>query len=151
MGAAEFVGEAYYWGKGVAIDHQRAMAAYKTGAERGDAACQHQVGWMYYNGHGVDVNHKQAREWWEKAAAQDDPEATSQLGLLYHAGDGVPSSFRRARELIQRAIELGNFQSVMDMQGLNSDIQLVGFKLFSDYLVQVLVAALSTCSCSYRC
>ena len=76
MGAAEFVGEAYYWGKGVAIDHQRAMVAYKTGAERGDAACQHQVGWMYYNGHGVDVNHKQAREWWEKAAAQDDPEAT---------------------------------------------------------------------------
>ena len=100
------------------------MAAYKVGAEAGDALSQHQVGWMYCYGHGVDVDYKQARAWFEKAAAQDMPEAIGQLGVMYHhQGRGVASSWRRARELCQSSIELGNEQAVEDMQIINQSIQ----------------------------
>ena len=40
----------YYWGQGVAIDYPRAMAAFKVGAEGGDAGSQWQVGSMHYDG-----------------------------------------------------------------------------------------------------
>ena len=41
--AALAIGFAYCWGQGVAIDYPRAMAAYKIGAEAGNAASQHQT------------------------------------------------------------------------------------------------------------
>ena len=43
----------------MAVDHPRAMAAYKVGGEGGDASCQWQVGHMYCFGHGVDVDYEQ--------------------------------------------------------------------------------------------
>ena len=73
----------YCWGQGVAIDHPRAMAAYKVGAEGGDAVCQHQVGMMYLEGLGVDVDYKQALAWLEKTAAQNGPATVNQLGVMY--------------------------------------------------------------------
>ena len=115
----------YYFGQGVAKDYERAMAAYKVAAEAGDALSQHQVGFMYCNGLGVAVDYQQARAWLEKAAAQDFPDAVSQLGGMYHMGLSVIPSWRRARELYKRAIELGNFTAVENMQNLTEDIQAV--------------------------
>ena len=98
------------------------MAAYKVGAEGGDAGCQWQVGWMYCIGHGVAVDWKQARPWLEKAAAQDLPNAVGQIGLMYSKGKGVTPSWRRARELYERSIELGNSQAVKNVQTLTRSI-----------------------------
>ena len=57
------------------------MAAYKIGAEGGDARSQHQLGSMLMNGLGIhSPDHKQALVWLEKAAAQDHPVAHSGLG-----------------------------------------------------------------------
>ena len=106
--ATQAIGDAYYWGKGVAIDYPRAMAAYKIAAEAGDALSQFQVGLMYCKGLGVAVDYERARPWLEKAAAQDYPNAVGQLGLMAFEGKGVTPSWRRARELYQRAIELGD-------------------------------------------
>ena len=58
--ASIVIGDCYYWGKGVAIDYPRAMAAYKIAAEAGDATSQHQLGMMYYVGLGVAVDYEQA-------------------------------------------------------------------------------------------
>ena len=112
----------YFWGKGVAIDYPRAMAAYKVAAEAGVALCQYQVGFMYCTGQGVAMDYKQARPWLEKAAAQDNPGAVGQLGLMYKTGAGVTVSWRRARELYERAIELGDSLSVENMQNLTQSI-----------------------------
>ena len=84
------------------------MAAYKVGAEGGDALCQNQVGFMYLEGRGVAVDFLQARAWLEKAAAQGLPNAVNSLGGIYMLGMGVTHSWRRARELTQRAIEVGH-------------------------------------------
>ena len=99
------------------------MAAYKVGGEVGDASCQNQLGFMYCYGLGVAVDYKQARLWIEKAAAQDHPHAIAQLGVMYADGKVVTPSWRRARELYQRAIELGESTSVMNMQNLTGNIQ----------------------------
>ena len=124
--AAATIGDVYYWGKGVAIDYLRAMAAYKVAAEAGDAISQFQVGYMYFDGgHGVAVDFEQARAWLEKAAAQDDPDAVCQLGTIYFEGKGVAPSLHRARERYQRAIELGNSQAVKNMQDLSRAIAAV--------------------------
>ena len=123
MKAAEFVGIIYYWGQGVAVDYARSMAAYKVGAEGGNAVCQWEVGMMYYNGDGVDVDYAQALPWIEKAAAQDLREAVGRLGTMYSHGEGVTPSFRRAREYYERAIELGDSHSVKSMQTLTKSIQ----------------------------
>ena len=103
------------------------MAAYKVGAEAGDAVSQHQLGMMYYKGRGgVDVDFKQARAWFEKAAAQDFPNAVDQLGGMHVKGEGVTSSWRRARELCQRAIALGGgSRAVENMQAITEFIQQV--------------------------
>ena len=124
--AAGAIGDIYYWGKGVAVDHVRAMAAYKIGAEGGDALCQWQVGIMYCNGRGgVAVDFQQARQWLEKAAAQDEPNAVNALGFCASRGQGMTPSWRRAREYFQRAIDLGNSLAVKNMQDLTSNIQQV--------------------------
>ena len=110
----------------MAIDYPRAMAAYKVGAEAGDAMSQYQLGCMYIKGRGgVDVDFKQARVWIEKAAAQDHPNAVNELALMHVGGEGATSSWRRARELYQRAIELGNSMAARNMQTLTGDIQQV--------------------------
>ena len=107
----------------MAVAYPPAMAAYKVGAEGGDAVCQWMVGIMYYDGLGVAVDYKQARTWMEKAAAQDQPNAVGQLGVLYLLGQGVTPSWRRARELFERAIELGDSGAVENMQTLTKSIQ----------------------------
>ena len=75
----------------MAIDYPRAMAAYKIGAEAGDARCQHQLGFLYSTERldGVAVDYKQARAWLEKAAAQDWPTAVGQLGTMCFDGKGM--------------------------------------------------------------
>ena len=126
IGAAALVGCIYHWGQGVAIDYPRAMAAYKVGAEGGDARCarcQYQVGMMYHGGRSVDVDYAQALSWIEKAAAQDQPNAVGQLGAMYGNGEGVTPSWHRAREYYKRAIELGDSQVVKNMQILTEGIQ----------------------------
>ena len=121
--AAQAIGDIYYWGKGVAQDYERAMAAYKVAAEKGDAMSQYQVGYMYCEGLGVAVDYQQARAWLEKAAAQDHPNAVGSLGVMYAMGKGVTPSWRRARELFKRSIELGDSMAVKNMQDLTDDIQ----------------------------
>ena len=124
--AAATIGCIYYWGQGVAVDYVRALAAYKIGAEGGNAYCQHQLGCMLQYGQGVDSpDYEQALMWLEKAAAQGLPPAYNQLGTMAHEALGQERSFRRAREHYQRAIDLGSEMAAKNMQNLTDDIQKV--------------------------
>ena len=124
--AAACIGAIYYWGQGVVVDHNRALAAYKIGAEGGNAYCQNQLGSMYYLGRGIDSpDYKQAVVWLEKAAAQGQANALNNLGVMADQGLGQQPSWRRAREHYQRAIELGYQRAIPSIQGLDDLIQKV--------------------------
>ena len=49
--------------------------------------------------------------------------AFAALGAMYYEGKGMTPSCRRAREHLKRAIELGHYMSVKNMQVINGDIQ----------------------------
>ena len=89
LDAAEAIGDIYYWGKGVTIDYARAMAAYKVGAEGGNAVCQYMVGYMHKYGQGVAVDYKQALPWLEKAVAQDSARGRPELHAHVASAVGV--------------------------------------------------------------
>ena len=122
--AAEFIGCIYNFGQGVAVDYKRAMAAYKIGAEGGDAICQFNLGWMLRNGRGIDSpDYEQALVWFGKAAAQGVSQANGNLGSMASHGQGQEPSWRRAREHYQRAIDLGDTEAFECMQIVNDSIQ----------------------------
>ena len=68
--AASLIGCIYAFGQGVAIDYERATAAYKIGAKGGHAGCQTELAFMLSNDYyGCDVtDYEQALVWCEKAA-----------------------------------------------------------------------------------
>ena len=110
----------------MAVDNPRALAAFKIGAEGGDALSQFALGTMLSEeGYGWPLDYKQALVWFEKAAAQDDPGAHDSLGGLVMRGVGQQPSWRRARGHLQRAIELGEHRTHAHMQILNGLIQRV--------------------------
>ena len=121
--AAATIGGIYGWGQGVAVDCERALAAYKTAAEGGNADCQYNLGHMLSHGQGIDSpDYEQALVWYEKAAAQGLPFAVNSLGSMAQNGLGQPPSWRRARELYRRAANLGCAEAATNMQNLAQSI-----------------------------
>ena len=108
-------------GNGVTIDHTRALAAFKIGAEAGCSRCLCQLGLMHYEGLGVRVDYRQARRCFEAAAANDDPVAYERLAGMHFNGDGVTPSYRHARQYWTRAVELGHIGSAKNLQKLVQD------------------------------
>ena len=142
VNAAVQIGGIYDYGQGVAVDYERAMAAYKIGAEGGNAICQCQLGSMLHRGDGIDSpDQKQALAWLERAAAQDLPQAVHALGVMALRGHGRPLSWRDARQYYQRAIELGHCQlaaqdlklAAQDLKFLNGGLQQVHLPHAGEY------------------
>ena len=123
--AARLLGGIYYWAHGVAADYERAKAAYRVGADGGDASCQWQLGEIYLAGRGVDVDDALALTWIRKAALQSEPNALGQLGEAYFVGRGVVPSWRQARAYYRQAIELGCSGVIVRLQLLNISIRQV--------------------------
>ena len=120
------IGGIYYCGQGVAVDYPRALAAYKIGAEGGDAGCQFNLGLVYRKGQGVaSPDYEQALVWFEKAAAQHLPAAINELGAMALHGQAQTPSWRRARNHYQRAIDLGNQAAAENMQRVTGLMQQV--------------------------
>ena len=64
---------AYYYGRGVAQDNEKAAFWAKKAAEKGSADAQYALGTLYYHGKGVTQNRPQAEYWYRKAAMQKHP------------------------------------------------------------------------------
>ena len=69
------LGDAYYYGKGVAKDFTEATKWYKKAAEQGNASAQYSLGFCYENGKGVTKNLTEAVKWYRKAAEQGNKDA----------------------------------------------------------------------------
>lgn len=110
--AAEFVGQAYYYGDaaaGVAQDHAVAATYFARAADAGDAQAQANYGMMLTHGAGIAQNNASALRYFRAAAAQGNAFAHYGLGLLFLHGGGaaVPQNETLGVLYLERAAELG--------------------------------------------
>lgn len=70
-------------------DLAKALQAWRSAADQGDALAQYNLGGLYANGRGVHKDLAEAAKWYRKAAEQGNPLAQYYLATLYEKGEGV--------------------------------------------------------------
>lgn len=106
--ALEMLYASYTYGYGVPIDHVKALAWARRGAELGHAVSQDAMGHHYYNGIGVAPDAAEAVRWFRLAAQQGYAPAIYSLGIMTMHGQGIEADTTEAWRLIQWAAELDN-------------------------------------------
>lgn len=116
--ALEMLYASYTYGYGVPIDHMKAVAWARRGAELGYAASQDAMGHHYYEGVGVVPDEVEAMRWFRLAAQQGYAPAIYSLGIMTMHGQGVEADTTEAWRLIQWAAELDNPDALFLVAGL---------------------------------
>lgn len=106
---AEFVADAYYFGKdGVSTNYPEAFRWYRLAAEGGWANALYALGNMYAAGEGVQKDDVEAARWYQKAAEKDSFDAWYKLGLIYRDGIGVIKNSEIACGFLDQAARKGH-------------------------------------------
>lgn len=87
-------------------------------AENGDATSMYYLGRCYRSGRGVDANPLKAIGWFKKAAAKNHAGAMYYLASYYLEGNFVKSDSLAAYKLYERAAELGDEWSALELGSL---------------------------------
>ena len=111
------LGELYHRGRGVKIDHKKAIRYYTKSAVRGYARAQNNLGIVYRRGDIVKQNYVKAAYWFRKAAPNNDA-AMNNLALAHRYGQGVKKSNVEAVRLLQIGIKNKYAKSVFVMERL---------------------------------
>ena len=102
------LGECYFYGQGVEVDHCKAFEYYLKAAENGNITAQANAGYCYSNGLGVPQDYEKAVHWYQRAAEQGNSTAQYDLGVRYYQGQGVKKDVRKAIMWFENAIQNGN-------------------------------------------
>ena len=110
--AQYYLGDCYYYGRGVKIDNISAVKWYTKAAEQGNAYAQDQLASCYEHGNGVDIDLDKALEWYNKAAESGCAYAQCHLGCYYQfggflAGPQIEADPAKAVEWYTKAAEQG--------------------------------------------
>jgi hypothetical protein len=97
------LGTAYYTGKGIHQDYQKAVYWWKKSAHQGYAEAQYNLGVAYYNGKGVLQNDLIAIQWFRKAADAGNAKAQYSLGFASLTGKGASRNLQQAVHWFRRA------------------------------------------------
>ena len=87
--AMYYIGDCYYWGRGVEQDYEQSIECYKKSATLGHSASQNVLAKCYYDGIGVEEDKSMAVKWYIKAAEQGVVDAQYILADCYYYGIGV--------------------------------------------------------------
>ena len=82
VGAQFALGNAYFYGQGVARDPAEAVTWYELAANKGYADAQNNLGLIYANGLGVERDNIAAYMWWKLAADQGHADAQHALSVI---------------------------------------------------------------------
>ena len=86
--AQSLLGEAYFHGKGVAIDYEKAVLWLKKAADKGEMTAQGVLGAAYVKGFGVEKDLVKARNLLKKSALQGNSKVQDVLAGMYALGLG---------------------------------------------------------------
>ena len=97
------IGVEYDSGKGVPVNHAKAVQYYLKAAEAGHVLAQYQMGTIYESGAGAEKDYAMAYKWYEKAAMQGHTEAAYKMGKAYTEGVHRIKDKARALDWYRRA------------------------------------------------
>lgn len=84
------------------------LRQYQSGAERGDANAEYELGRMYFWGRGVPQDYAQAHYWYQKAADKGFAKGEDGIGALYYYGNDLPQSYSDAYIWYRKAADHGD-------------------------------------------
>ncbi|MEE3504444.1 tetratricopeptide repeat protein [Acidiphilium acidophilum] len=97
-GPASFgLADAYFYGRGIAADQDRARQGFKDAAAQGDVRALVNLGTMYYFGMGGSKSLPRAAGQYRLAADRGSAEGAYYLAKMIQAGQGVKANPREAR------------------------------------------------------
>ncbi len=103
----------YYTGRGMPLDHAKAVALFQSAAERGVPEAQFKLATMHLNSASPQHDFVEAARLFELAAEQNNARAQHMLALMYERGDGVPQDLVRAYMWFDLAAA-GGFSAAVD-------------------------------------
>ena len=106
--AQYYLGEMYFYGRGVFQDYAKAVECFLKAAEQGNAAAQYFLGNMYKEGGGISQAYAKVAERYLKSAEQGNSEAQYSLGSMYENGRCVSKDYAKAVEWYLKSAEQGN-------------------------------------------
>ncbi|VDI06787.1 SEL1 protein [Mytilus galloprovincialis] len=103
------LGQLYYQGgRGVPVDHERALHYFMMAAESGNANALAYLGKMYTEGSAaVEQNNQTAMMYFKNAADKGNAVGQTGLGMMYMYGKGVAKDFNKAYKYFQLAADQG--------------------------------------------
>jgi TPR repeat protein len=113
--AARNLGDAYYEGRLVPQDYQKAYGYYEQAADWGMPIVHYSLGYMHENGQGLPVTLTEAAYHYRLAALEGNTEALRRLINFYLTGMGVSLDLDRAIFWMQQMARLGNARVLTNM------------------------------------
>lgn len=105
LGVLRYLGDCFFYGRGIEVDAAKAVGRYLKAAENGDAKSQLALGKCYYDGTGLEKNDSKSFGWYQKAAEQGDCDAIMALGAFYASGIAVDKNEKEALKWFQKAAD----------------------------------------------
>lgn len=108
--AQEYLGDMYYFGRGVEKNYKEALKWFLKSAsgEHGNADAEYSIGYMYYFGQGVEKDYKEAFKWFLKSAEKNHREAEYEVGKCYFYGNGVSKDIENAKKWLKKSADSGH-------------------------------------------
>ena len=106
--AQYWLGDCYYYGRGVSINKDKAFNWYLKAAEQGLDSAQICLANCYSKGEGVEKDINMALSWIKKATSQNNANAISSLGWYYIEGEAVQPDTVKALALFRESVNKGS-------------------------------------------
>ncbi|MDL4842592.1 tetratricopeptide repeat protein [Aquibacillus rhizosphaerae] len=106
--ALYFLGNAYFVGKVVDHDWEKAYFYFKEAAEKGHGDALNNYADMYLRGEYVEKNEKRALELFKEAADKGVPEAMYTLGYMYEKGVGTEVNMEESKRRFTESALFGD-------------------------------------------
>ncbi|GAB0092322.1 protein sel-1 homolog 1 [Sergentomyia squamirostris] len=98
----------YQGGRGIPLDHHKALQYFSQGAVAGNAIAMAYLGKIYLEGSDtIKADNMTALKYFKKAAELGNPVGQSGLGIMYLQGKGVPKDTAKALSYFTQAADQG--------------------------------------------
>lgn len=101
------LGRAYYRGRGVEKDPEKALELIRKAADAGNPDAIDSMGFFYANGEIVKLDESQAVKWFRRGVAAGSARSKLNLGLLLRQGKTVQPSAAESLKLMEEAAAAG--------------------------------------------